>query len=97
LTSASRDAFQSIPLVAPLARTLADKKAAMERALAGYQAATVYAVAEVTPPRLEMGESPLTGGRSHGRAPANLDTEELEEYDLLDGTPFEKMAVESMS
>ena len=48
LTEASRDAFQSIALVAPLKDSLASKKSAMERALAGYQQAVGYAVAEVT-------------------------------------------------
>jgi tetratricopeptide (TPR) repeat protein len=100
LTSASRDAFQSIPLVAPLARTLADKKGAMERALAGYQAATAYAVAEVTTAAtFEMGElyRRLAADLMKSERPANLDTEELEEYDLLleeQAFPFEEKAVE---
>ncbi len=100
LTSASRDAFQSIPLVAPLARTLADKKAAMERALAGYQAATGYAVAEVTTAAtFEMGElyRRLAADLMKSERPANLDTEALEEYDLLleeQSYPFEEKAVE---
>ena len=100
LTSASRDAFQSIPLVAPLQRTLADKKAAMERALAGYQAATSYAVAEVTTAAtFEMGElyRRLAADLMKSERPANLDAEELEEYDLLleeQAFPFEEKAVE---
>jgi tetratricopeptide (TPR) repeat protein len=100
LTSANRDAFQSIPLVAPLARTLADKKTAMERALAGYQAATTYAVAEVTTAAtFEMGElyRRLAADLMKSERPANLDAEELEEYDLLleeQAFPFEEKAVE---
>ena len=100
LTSASRDAFQSIPLVAPLKQTLADKKAAMERALAGYQQATGYAVAEVTTAATyEMGElyRRLAADLMKSERPANLDAEELEQYDLLleeQAFPFEEKAAE---
>ncbi|MDP9133800.1 MAG: tetratricopeptide repeat protein, partial [Actinomycetota bacterium] len=100
LTSASRDAFQSIPLVAPLPRTLADKKAAMERALAGYQAASSYAVAEVTTAAtFEMGElyRRLATDLMKSERPADLDAEALEQYDLLleeQAFPFEEKSVE---
>jgi tetratricopeptide (TPR) repeat protein len=100
LTSASRDAFQSIPLVAPLKQTLADKKAAMERALAGYQQATGYAVAEVTTAAtFEMGElyRRLAADLMKSERPTNLDAEELEQYDLLleeQAFPFEETAAE---
>jgi tetratricopeptide (TPR) repeat protein len=100
LTAASRDAFQSIPLVAPLKQTLADKKAAMERALAGYQAATGYAVAEVTTAATyEMGElyRRLAADLMKSEHPANLDADALEQYDLLleeQAFPFEEKAVE---
>ena len=100
LTGASRDAFQSIPLVAPLERTLADKKAAMERALAGYQAATGYAVAEVTTAATyEMGElyRGLAVDLIKSERPANLNAEEVEQYDLLleeQAFPFEEKSVE---
>jgi tetratricopeptide (TPR) repeat protein len=100
LTNASRDAFQAIPLVAPLKQTLADKKAVMERALAGYQAATAYAVAEVTTAAtFEMGElyRRLAADLMKSERPSNLDAQELEEYDLLleeQSFPFEEKAVE---
>ena len=100
LTNASRDAFQAIPLVAPLKQTLADKKVAMERALAGYQAATAYAVAEVTTAAtFEMGElyRRLAADLMKSERPSNLDAQELEEYDLLleeQSFPFEEKAVE---
>ena len=100
LTSASRDAFQAIPLVAPLPRTLADKKTAMERALAGYQAASSYAVAEVTTAATyEMGElyRRLATDLMKSERPADLDAEELEQYDLLleeQAFPFEEKSVE---
>jgi len=100
LTTASRDAFQGIPLVAPLPRSLADKKVAMERALGGYQAAASYAVAEVTTAAtFEMGElyRRLAADLMSSQRPADLDAEALEQYDLLleeQAFPFEEKAVE---
>jgi tetratricopeptide (TPR) repeat protein len=100
LTSAFRDTFQSIPLVAPLKQSLADKKAAMERALAGYQAATAYSVAEVTTTATyEMGElyRRLAADLMKSERPASLDADALEQYDLLleeQAFPFEEKSVE---
>jgi tetratricopeptide (TPR) repeat protein len=100
LTAASRDAFHSITLVAPLKQSLASKKTAMEQALAGYQAAAGYAVAEVTTAATyEMGElyRRLAADLMKSERPANLDAEELEQYDLLleeQAFPFEEKAVE---
>ncbi len=100
LTSAERDAFRSIALVAPLKQSLAAKKAAMERALAGYQSAAGYAVAEVTTAAtFEMGElyRTLAADLMRSERPANLDAEELEQYDLLleeQAFPFEEKSVE---
>ena len=100
LTTASRDAFQSIPLVAPLKESLASKKSAMERALAGYQQAVGYAVAEVTTAATyEMGElyRRLAADLMTSERPASLDADSLEQYDLLleeQAFPFEEKAVE---
>ena len=100
LTEASRDAFQSIALVAPLKDSLASKKSAMERALAGYQQAVGYAVAEVTTAAtFEMGElyRRLAADLMKSERPASLDAESLEQYDLLleeQAFPFEEKAVE---
>ncbi len=100
LTEANRDAFQSIPLVAPLKQTLADKEAAMERALTGYQAATAYAVAEVTTAAtFEMGElyRRLAADLMKSERPADLDADALEQYDVLleeQAFPFEEKAAE---
>jgi len=100
LTSAFRDTFQTIPLVAPLKQSLVDKKAAMERALAGYQAATSYSVAEVTTAATyEMGElyRRLGADLMRSERPANLDADALEQYDILleeQAFPFEEKAVE---
>lgn len=100
LTSAERDAFRSIALVAPLKQSLASKKSAMERALAGYQSAAGYAVAEVTTAAtFEMGElyRTLAADLMKSERPANLDAEELEQYDLLleeQAFPFEEKSVE---
>jgi tetratricopeptide (TPR) repeat protein len=100
LTTADRDAFRSIALVAPLKQSLASKKTAMERALAGYQAAAGYSVAEVTTAAtFEMGElyRQLASDLMKSERPANLDAEELEQYDLLleeQAFPFEEKATE---
>jgi tetratricopeptide (TPR) repeat protein len=100
LTSADRDAFRSIALVAPLKTSLASKKAAMERALAGYQSAQSYSVAEVTTAATyEMGElyRQLAVDLMKSERPSNLDAEELEQYDLLleeQSFPFEEKATE---
>ena len=100
LTTASRDAFQSIPLVTPLKESLASKKSSMERALAGYQQAVGYAVAEVTTAATyEMGElyRRLAADLMESERPANLDADSLEQYDLLleeQAFPFEEKAVE---
>ncbi len=99
LTAASRDAFQSIPLVAPLKDSMASKKSAMERALAGYQQAVGYAVAEVTTAATyEMGElyRRLAADLMKSERPASLDPDSLEQYDLLleeQAFPFEEKAV----
>jgi tetratricopeptide (TPR) repeat protein len=100
LTSADRDAFRSIALVAPLEQSLASKKSAMERALSGYQSAAAYSVAEVTTAATyEMGElyRQLAADLMKSERPANLDAEELEQYDLLleeQAFPFEEKATE---
>ncbi len=100
LTSVPRDLFQAVALVAPLNETLAAKKSAMEKAIAGYQAATEYAVAEVTTAAtFEMGElyRRLGSDLMKSERPANLNAEEIEQYDLLleeQAFPFEEKAVE---
>ena len=72
----------------------------MERALAGYQAASSYAVAEVTTAATyEMGElyRRLATDLMKSERPADLDAEELEQYDLLleeQAFPFEEKSVE---
>ena len=100
LTEASRDAFQSIPLVAPLNESLASKKSAMELALSGYQQAAGYAVGEVTTAAtFEMGElyRRLAVDLMKSERPPDLDADSLEQYDLLleeQAFPFEEKAAE---
>jgi tetratricopeptide (TPR) repeat protein len=100
LTEASRNAFESIPLVAPLDESLASKKMAMERALAGYQQAAGYAVSEVTTAATyEMGElyRRLAADLMKSERPADLDADSLEQYDLLleeQAFPFEEKSAE---
>jgi tetratricopeptide (TPR) repeat protein len=98
LAAPARDAFNSIRLVAPLKRTLADKKVAMEQALKGYQAAIDYGVAEATTAATyETGELYRRLGEDllKSERPKDLDADELEQYDLLleeQAYPFEEKA-----
>jgi hypothetical protein len=100
LTAADRDTFRTIALVAPLKESLASKKAAMERALTGYQSAAGYSVAEVTTAATyEMGElyRQLAADLMKSERPANLDAEAREQYDLLleeQAFPFEEKAAD---
>jgi TolA-binding protein len=99
LTAAVRDQFHSIALVAPLKQTLAAKKSAMERAMAGYQAATEYAVAEVTTAAtFETAELYRQLGKDimKSERPRKMSKEEREQYDTLleeQAFPFEEQAI----
>ena len=98
LAAPARDAFLGIRLVAPLKRTLGEKKVAMERAIGGYQAALDYGVAEVTTAATyEMGELYRRLGKDllESERPRDLADDELEQYDLLleeQAFPFEEKA-----
>lgn len=100
LAAPARDAFRSIRLVAPLKRSLTQKRKALDAALAGYRAAADYKVAEVTTAATyEMAELYRTLGKDllASERPKNLSPEELEEYDSLleeQAFPFEEQAIE---
>ncbi|NLG76259.1 MAG: hypothetical protein GX535_08470 [Xanthomonadaceae bacterium] len=92
--------FNAVKLVAPLDRSLATKRSAMEKALAIYGQALDYGVAEVTTAATfgtaelyrNLGADLLASER-----PAGLDAEALEQYDLLleeQAFPFEEKAIE---
>jgi tetratricopeptide (TPR) repeat protein len=100
LAQPARDEFVAVRLTAPLKKSLVAKRTAMERALAGYQAANDYAIAEVaTAATFEMAElyHRLSEDLLKSERPKSLSGEELEQYDLLleeQAFPFEEKAIE---
>jgi tetratricopeptide (TPR) repeat protein len=92
--------FESLPLTNPLDRSLQAKRNAMEAALAAYQAATDYGIAEVataaTFATAEMYRK-LAADLLASERPPTLNAEEQEQYALLleeQAYPFEEKAIE---
>ncbi len=99
LASPLREEFRSIKLVAPLKKSLAEKRKAMEAALKAYEAATDYQVAEVTTAATfesaelyrQLGKDLMSSER-----PKNLSKDEIEQYNVLleeQAFPFEEKAI----
>ncbi len=99
LAEPARDAFRAIRLTAPLKKSLALKKEAMETALAGYKAVAAYDVASTTTAATyEMAEIYRTLGRDllASERPKKLSAEEREQFDALleeQAFPFEEQAI----
>ena len=94
-----RDEFTRIKLVAPLKKSLAEKRKAMEAALKAYEAAADYQVADVTTAATfesadlyrQLGKDLMSSER-----PKKLSKDELEQYDVLleeQAFPFEEKAI----
>ena len=99
LATPAREQFKSIKLVAPLKKSLAEKRKAMEAALKAYEAAVDYQVADVTTAATfesaelyrQLGKDLMSSER-----PKNLKKDELEQYDVLleeQAFPFEEKAI----
>jgi cellulose synthase operon protein C len=99
LAAPAREEFKSIKLVAPLKKSLAEKRRAMEAALKAYEAAADYQVADVTTAATfesaelyrQLGKDLMSSER-----PKNLSKDELEQYDVLleeQAFPFEEKAI----
>jgi cellulose synthase operon protein C len=95
----AREQFKSVKLVAPLKKSLAEKRKAMEAALKAYEAAADYQVAEVTTAATyesaelyrQLGKDLMTSER-----PKGLKKDELEQYDVLleeQAFPFEEKSI----
>jgi tetratricopeptide (TPR) repeat protein len=95
----AREQFKSVKLVAPLKKSLAEKRKAMETALKAYEAAADYQVAEVTTAATyesaelyrQLGKDLMSSER-----PKNLKKDELEQYDVLleeQAFPFEENSI----
>jgi cellulose synthase operon protein C len=99
LAAPAREEFKRIKLVAPLKKSLAEKRKAMEAALKAYEQAADYQVAEVTTAATfesaelyrQLGKDLMSSER-----PKNLSKDELEQYDVLleeQAFPFEEKAI----
>jgi tetratricopeptide (TPR) repeat protein len=99
LAAPVREEFRSIKLVAPLKKSLAEKRKAMEAALKAYEAAADYQVADVTTAATfesaelyrQLGKDLMSSER-----PKNLKKDELEQYDVLleeQAFPFEEKSI----
>jgi cellulose synthase operon protein C len=99
LAAPVREEFKNVKLVAPLKKSLAEKRKAMEAALKAYEAAADYQVAEVTTAATfesaelyrQLGKDLMSSER-----PKNLKKDELEQYDVLleeQAFPFEEKAI----
>ncbi len=99
LAAPARDAFRAVRLTAPLPRSLATKRKALDTALAGYKSAADYNVAEVTTQAsFEIAElyRQLGADLLASERPKNFSGDALEQYDLLleeQATPFEEQAI----
>ncbi|HUX74606.1 MAG TPA: tetratricopeptide repeat protein [Steroidobacteraceae bacterium] len=99
LAAPLRDAFDRIKLVAPLNRSLAEKRRTMQAALRAYSAAADYQVVGVTTAAtFESAElyRQLAEDLRNSQRPKNLSKDELAEYDVLLGEqalPFEEQAI----
>ena len=100
LATPTRDAFLGTRLVVPLDKSLAAKQTRMEEALAAYGKAADYGIAEVTTAaNYEIAElyHALSKDLYTSERPAELTTDELEQYDILleeQAFPFEEEAIE---
>jgi tetratricopeptide (TPR) repeat protein len=96
----ARDGFRKVRLVAPLNRSLAAKRKALEVALKAYRQAVDYRVGEVTAAATyEMAELYRTLGKDvmASERPKGLSADEREQYDTLleeQAFPFEEQAIE---
>ncbi len=99
LAAPVREEFVRIKLVAPLKKSLVEKRKAMEAALKAYSDAADYQVAEVTTAATyesaelyrQLGKDLMSSER-----PKNLSKDELEQYDVLleeQAFPFEEKAI----
>ncbi len=95
----AREEFKRIQLVAPLKKSLAEKRKAMEAALKAYEQAADYQVAEVTTAATfesaelyrQLGKDLMSSER-----PKKLSKDELEQYNVLleeQAFPFEEKAI----
>jgi TolA-binding protein len=94
-----REEFRRVRLVAPLKKSLVEKRKAMEAALKAYESAADYQVADVTTAAtFESAElyRQLAKDLMSSERPKNLSKDELEQYDVLleeQAFPFEEKSI----
>lgn len=99
LAAPARDAYAAVRLTMPLKKSLAAKRAALDKALKAYDAAGAYGIAEVaTAATFETGElyRGLAQALLDSQRPKNLDADALEQYNLLledQADPFNEKAI----
>ncbi len=99
LTEPQGQGYRQIALKEPLKRNLARKKKLLQAAIEGYKAAAAYEVTEVTTEAtFRIGElyRDFAGALLSSERPRGLNTEELEQYNLLledQAYPFEEKAI----
>jgi len=99
LAASSRDAYNAVNLTIPLKKSLAAKRAALEKALKAYEAAGAYGIAEVaTSSTFETGElyRGLAQALLASERPRKLDADALEQYNLLledQADPFNEKSI----
>jgi tetratricopeptide (TPR) repeat protein len=100
LADAELEPFQAMRLVAPLKKSLAQKKASMEQLLADYGHAAEYGITDVTTAatyRIAELYAELAHALNESERPAELSSDELDQYEMLleeQAFPFEEKAVE---
>ena len=96
LADAELEPFQAMRLVAPLKKSLAQKKASMEHLLADYGHAAEYGITDVTTAatyRIAELYAELAHALNESERPAELSSDELDQYEMLleeQAFPFEE-------
>ena len=99
LAAPLRDQFRDIKLVAPLKRSLEQKKRALEAAVQAYRGVAAYDVAQTTTAAtFETAElyRTLSDDLLHSQRPPRLSADELDQYESLledQAEPFEEQAI----
>jgi tetratricopeptide (TPR) repeat protein len=99
LAAPERDKFRATKLTAPISKSLAPKRRALDAALTAYKTAAAYNIAAVaTQANFEIAElyHRLAEDLMDSERPKKMSAEELEQYDLLleeEALPFEEQAI----
>lgn len=99
LTDSKKASFEEVKLISPLEENMKKKQSLLKEALAGYTASAKYRIGDVTTEAVyKMGEmlELMKEAILDSEKPAELTTEQLEEYDIMleeQASPFEEKAI----